>query len=391
VIADLHAHYPMHLAPEARLNYVKLVQSRKGRLRILDAVRAGLLSVANRVGNYESFDSGPRMTIPAMRSGRYGVALSVLYSPFDEMDLGKRYGSPPGPGYVDSLKRQIREVEDDIARNHAGEAAVVHSPAELDAALAAGQVALVHCVEGGFHLGGTPEEVDRNVTELARHGVAYVTLAHLFYRAVATNVNAIPFIPDWLYHLVFPMPHHVGLTELGRAAVRAMLREHVLIDLSHMDADARARTFDLLDELDPDGRVPVVATHVAYRFGSQDYNFDEDAVRRVAARDGVLGLILAEHQAADGLQKTGSVADSIAVLCSHIDRFREITGSHRHTAFGTDLDGFIKPTLTGLETAADMAKVEDAIVARYGAGDAELITSGNALRLLRGYWRGRPS
>ena len=76
------------------------------------------------------------------------------------------------------------------------------------------------------------------------------------------------------------------------------------------------------------------------------------------------------------------------MLYRHIDRIREITGSHRHTAIGTDFDGFIKPTLPGLEDAGDMHRLEDALNDRYGADDAELIASANVLRLARSYWRG---
>ena len=47
----------------------------------------------------------------------------------------------------------------------------------------------------------------------------------------------------------------------------------------------------------------------------------------------------------------------------------------------------MKPTLAGIESAADMAKLEERIVGRYGAEAADQITSGNALRLLRSYWR----
>ncbi len=127
------------------------------------------------------------------------MALSVLYAFFDEVDLDKAYGEPGTPGYVEDVVSQIDTVEEDIASHHAAAAAVAHSPAELDAAMSAGKVALVHALEGGFHLGATPEEVDAAVTKLAARGVAYITLAHLFYRQVATNANAVPFIPDRIY------------------------------------------------------------------------------------------------------------------------------------------------------------------------------------------------
>src|SRR4029453_2004741 len=114
---------------------------------------------------------------------------------------------------------------------------------------AAGRVAFVHCIEGGFHLGATPADVDRNVTELAGRGVRYVTLAHLFWRQVATNAPAIPFLSDGLYNTIFPQPAGAGLTDLGEAAVRAMYRERILIDVSHMRQDALDETFTLVEEL----------------------------------------------------------------------------------------------------------------------------------------------
>jgi microsomal dipeptidase-like Zn-dependent dipeptidase len=247
----------------------------------------------------------------------------------------------------------------------------------------------VHCVEGGFHLGSTPDQVDQAVTALARRGVAYVILAHLFWRDVATNAPAIPFLSDRLYRILFPQPD-VGLSELGQAAARAMVRERVLIDLSHMSSRAVTDAFALLDDLDPGQTVPVLASHVGYRFGDQEYNVSADTAQRIARRGGVMGLIFAQHQLLDGLgtRRTKSFDESFEVLCRHIDEIAEITGSHAHIGIGTDFDGFVKPTLGGLESEADMPRLESALVARYGAADAEAICSGNARRLLATYWRG---
>ena len=80
----------------------------------------------------------------------------------------------------------------------------------------------------------------------------------------------------------------------------------MLIDVSHMRGDALEETFELLDQLDRESGAapaehPVIASHSGYRFGKQKYNLDDDAVRRVAARGGVIGLILAQHQLNDGV------------------------------------------------------------------------------------------
>ena len=52
-------------------------------------------------------------------------------------------------------------------------------------------------------------------------------------------------------------------------------------------------------------------------------------------------------------------------------------------AIGSDFDGFIKPTLGGLERSSDLERLSDALIARYGAADAERMLAGNALRVLR--------
>ena len=54
---------------------------------------------------------------------------------------------------------------------------------------------------------------------------------------------------------------------------------------------------------------------------------------------------------------------------------------------GSDLDGFIKPTLAGLQTMTDMAPLEEALAEHYGPEAARLICFENALRPLRSYWR----
>jgi microsomal dipeptidase-like Zn-dependent dipeptidase len=388
VIADLHAHYPMHTRPRIEGGIVKLVASAPGRWRALDAIRSAMIRTASLFGNYRRYDSGPRVTVPLLHSGGVGLVLSALYSPFDEMDLAKKYGSPPDGTYFPTLIRQLEDVEAEIEADQVGRARVAHDPDELERGIAAGEAVLVHCVEGGFHLGPTPDAIDANVAELARRGCLYITLAHLFYRSVATNVNAIPFLPTRVYDRFFPMPGDTGLTDLGRAAIRAMVREQVIVDLSHMDERAIGDTLDLLDEIDPERQAPVIASHAGYRFGDDRYNLTAPILERIADRDGVIGLILATHQAADGLGHPTHLEDGLAVLYRHIDRIREITGSHRHTAIGTDLDGFIKPTLPGLEDAGDLHRLEDALHVRYGHDDADAIASGNVLRLARSYWRG---
>jgi microsomal dipeptidase-like Zn-dependent dipeptidase len=387
LVADLHVHYPMHVLAgdrEAALQRMSQVRARDGGINKL---QGAVLWVASRLLNYRSWDAGPRVTLDFLQAGGVRVALSVLYQPFDEMDLDEPYGALPETGYFGRLIELIDTVEAEVDGSPA--AVVVHRAAELDSALAAGQVALVHCVEGGFHLGGTPAEVDSSVRALSERGVAYVTLAHLFWRQVAANAPALPFLPDWLYRTLFPQKDGAGLTDLGRAAVRAMYRERMLIDVSHMRPDSLEQTFALLDELDRESGAdpadhPIVSSHAGFRFGKQVYNHDEETVRRIADRGGVIGLIFAQHQLNDGVRKkTKTLDESLEVISRHIDRIHDLTGSHEHVGIGSDFDGFIKPTLGGFERSSDMERLSTALIARYGDRDAERILAGNVLRVLR--------
>lgn len=370
----------MHLIEQSTLERMQ----RFRRSPSLDWFRVLILRLANQIANYQQ--GKPAVTIDNLRAGNVGVALSVLISPFAEIDLDKPYGAPPSPTYINEVVDQIQVVEQDIAAGHGGKAAVAHNQNELQIALAQGRVVLVHAVEGGFHLGDTPAAVRDNVRLLARRGVAYITIAHLFWRQVATNAPALPFMADSLYRTLFPQPAQ-PLTELGKAMIEAMVDEHVLIDVTHMSDPATDAALALLDELDPGRQVPVIATHAACEFGSREYNLADRHIDAIAKRRGVIGLIACTHYMAHGtaIPKPKTFDDSMDVICTHIDRIRQVTGSHDYAAFGSDLDGFIKPTLPGLESPSGFAEVEERMTQKYGAVAAKQICSGNAMRVL-GYW-----
>ena len=145
--------------------------------------------------------------------------------------------------------------------------------------------------------------------ELAARGVLYIGLAHLFWRGVATNAPALPFLPDALYNLLFPQKGKPGLSPLGEAAVRAMYATGVLSDISHMSEDAIDGDVQARRGARPRGGAdptdyPVIASHAGYRFGGQSYNLTDGTIARIAARGGVIGLILAQHQLNDGVRRT---------------------------------------------------------------------------------------
>ena len=383
MLVDLHAHFPMHLLSDEQQRVHERARSwwrQRWQGQVVDLI--------SRLASYQGPGDTPAVTEKLMRDGNVGVVLSVLYQPFDEMDLTQRYGAPPRESYFKDIVDQHQTVENYVGA-HRSDVAIAHSASELDAHLGGGVPILIHAIEGGFQLGPGRDEIRRNVEVLAGLGVAYVTVAHLFFRDVATNAPALPFLPDWLYNRAFPQAPGEGLTSVGREVVEAMVDEGILVDITHMSSQSISDVLHHLDGRDPAKEIPVIATHMAYRFGGLHYCFDDDTIVAVARRGGVLGCILCEHYITSGLQGTAkSLEASVDALCRHIDKIRELTGSYDNIAIGSDLDGYIKPALPGLQHMGQMAALQNKLSARYGPADAEKICSANALRVLRAQ-RGR--
>lgn len=395
MIADLHAHYPMRVLTEMDPDTVAKAMRARGGATLGDRLRSLVLRIANKLDNHPSWDGTYRIDAEKLQAGNVRLAMSVHLRPFEEMDLSKPYGAPPEADYFPGVIADIEAVEREVAGHDAGQIRLVHNRAELDECLdGSSATALVHSVEGGCLLGDTPAEIEANCAELAKRGVGYVTVAHLFYRQVATNANAIPFAPDFIYDLFFPQRGKDRLTPRGEAVVRGLVRNRIMIDLSHMDPAGIKETFEFLDEVDPTSEVPVISTHAGYRFGKQQYMHDEETLLQIKRRKGVVGLIMAQHQLNDGIRKKGdfteTLDESFEVICKHIDKIHDVTDGYEQIAIGTDFDGFIKPTVGGLEDAADLALLEAALRDRYGDENAERITWKNALGVLQRLWPKSP-
>jgi microsomal dipeptidase-like Zn-dependent dipeptidase len=157
-----------------------------------------------------------------------------------------------------------------------------------------------------------------------------------------------------------------------------------------MDPPGIAETFALLDKIDPHSEVPVISTHAGFRFGKQQYMHDKDTLLQIKRRKGVVGLIMAQYQLNDGIRKKGDYTEmldeSLDVICTHIDTIAKITDGYDQIALGTDFDGFIKPTMGGLQTMADLKLLELALIERYDEKIVEKMMWKNALRVLETLW-----
>ena len=242
-MVDLHIHFPMRLlggveAPRDVVRQMLAVRAREG-----GKLRAFVLMIAARLLNFRHWGTTWRVDPALLREGDVRVVLSVLYRPFSELDLERHYSAAPEASYYAKLLELMDATEREVA---ASGGVMVTRASDLRVE----RTAYAHCIEGGFHLGATPAEVTAHVRELADRGVAYITLAHLFWRRVAKNAPALPFLPDALYDRLFPQRDGAALSELGEAALEAMYRAHVLVDVSHMREDAIDATFALIERLD---------------------------------------------------------------------------------------------------------------------------------------------
>jgi len=325
-----------------------------------------------------NFQGGsPRVSLEALLSGAEGGIASVLYDPEDEFF----HDAKPVPEAFGNLIAQMENVEKEIA----GNLNLARNPAQVRRCLLeTKEKFLFHCVEGAFALSGDV----RNVDVLASRGVAYVIVAHLFFRGVATCANAIPFVPDPIFASVLnpEQKNNIGLTELGQQIVNRLFEKRILVDITHCTELAQKEIFQMARD---HGNVPVISSHNGVRCtSSYPLNLSKEAVLDIAQSNGVIGLILSSHWLRQPDQQIFG-PNGFELLFNAIDCIQAWTGSSAHIAIGSDLDGFIEP-IKGCENYGETPRLVEVIKKKYPK-DAEAILYGNALRVLEEGWKGVPA
>jgi microsomal dipeptidase-like Zn-dependent dipeptidase len=325
---------------------------------------------ANHLLNYQK--GAPRVSLQNLLAGADGGIGSVLYDPEDEFF----HDATPVPAAIGDLFAQMQNVEDEIS----GQVYLVKNPNDLQARLDARQKFLFHCVEGAFCVSGD----ETNVDALATKGVAYVIVAHLFYRGVATCDNAFPFLPDPIFDVLNPQQNpSVGLTDLGIRVVDRLLERGILVDITHSTDLAQSQIFAMARD---HGNAPVISSHNGVRATSQyPLNLSAEAIQAIAASNGVVGIILFPHWLRQPDQQLIGPSN-ISLVFQAIDYIKDVTSSYRNIAIGTDLDGFIEP-ISDCQNWAQTPNLVRLIQARYP--DAyERILCWNAVETLQAGWKG---
>ena len=318
--------------------------------------------------------------IPRLRQGRVGAQFWSVYVPaslkgldatqatFEQIDLTRRMIAryPRAFEFADSA--------DDIVRIHR-----------------AGRIASMFGMEGG-------EAINNNlalIREFRASGVLYMTLTH--------SLNT-----DWVDSAT-DAPRHGGLTPFGEDVIREMNRVGMLVDLSHVSAEAMRDALRVT-------AAPVIFSHSsAFAITPHPRNVPDDVLQLVRQNGGVVmvnffpaftstevwqwGARRAAEEArlkalnpADPAAVTAGVAEWIAanprpqidvgVIADHIEHIGRVAGRD-HVGIGSYYDGvpWLPEGLEGVETYPNLF----AELIRRGWSDADLakLAGGNLLRALR--------
>ncbi|MDX1992191.1 MAG: membrane dipeptidase [bacterium] len=172
-----------------------------------------------------------------------------------------------------------------------------------------------------------------------------------------------------------------GLTPLGRELLDVMGSFGALLDLSHM---AEAAFLEALDQYEGS----VIASHSnPRRFCDTDRHLTEAMIRRLAERDGVMGVVMYNAFLRTGWKKADGKAElTLSDVLNVIDHVCQITGSAAHVGIGSDFDGGFgfESVPAEIDTVADVWQIRDGLLRRgYSEDDTAAILGGNMLRKLR--------
>jgi membrane dipeptidase len=251
------------------------------------------------------------------------------------------------------LSRAVHEQIDlleNITRSAPGELRVVRTAGEIEACRRDGVIGALLGIEGAHALEGEIEQLDA----FARRGVRYLGLLHF-----SANDAGFPAYGRG-------RSDGEGLTPFGFDLVRRCEGAGVIVDLSHINR----RGF--LDACSIATRPPIVS-HTGVLGAHRHWrNIDDDQIRAVADRGGVIGVIFyPRYLGGDGLEP----------VVKHLAHIVNVAGEDA-PALGSDWDGMIIPTRE-LRDPRGLPLLTDALL---GAGISERtigkILRGNVMRVL---------
>jgi membrane dipeptidase len=278
------------------------------------------------------------LDLPRMQAGGLGAQFFGMWT----FPKPQRGSAASVHRQIDALEAACERSPDRIVR--------CRSRADVAAARATGRVAALAGIEGAHALEGTLG----NVEAFARRGVRYIGLLHF-----SRNELGYP-AKGW------GRDDSQGLTAFGHAVVEEMNRVGIIVDLAHVnrkgffDAVLRSRT------------APIVSHTGVAGVTAHWRNIDDEQIRAVADRGGVVGVIFAPRFLG---------GDDIDAVCDHLVHIIKV-GGEGVPALGSDYDGMVRPP-RGLEDISDLPRLTAALLERgLSREGVKKLLGENALRVL---------
>lgn len=163
-----------------------------------------------------------------------------------------------------------------------------------------------------------------------------------------------------------------GLTAQGRVMVEALNDRRILVDLAHA---SRRTFFDALDA--HTAALPPVVSHTGVSGVHRSWrNLDDDQIRAIADRGGVVGIMFHRGFLGRPSRRVGAEA-----IVRHLEHAIAV-GGEDVAALGSDWDGMIV-TPRDMPTALELPILVDRMLARRWPEDrVRRVLGQNALRLL---------
>lgn len=284
------------------------------------------------------------LDLPRMKTGGFCGGLFAIYVPpledgglpFDAMDGENGYDLPLPPEIElpSALEVVLQQAAllSAIERASAGTTKICLTANDVRQCKEADTLAMVMHMEGA-------EAIDTDFYNL-----------EVLYRAGLRSVGPVWSRPTAFGHGVpfrFPGSPDTGpgLTDAGKALVRALNELRMVIDLSHLNEKGFWDVARLSDS-------PLIATHSnAHVLCASTRNLTDRQLAAIRDSDGLVGVNFAtSFIRADGRMRANTSLDE---LLSHTDYLIEQLGEDR-VGFGSDFDGAVVPTdmgdVTGLRS-----------------------------------------
>jgi membrane dipeptidase len=303
----------------------------------------------------DPFQDGPRrVDLPKMLRGGLSAACFVAYVP----QTGRT------PAAEDAAHARAIAMLDQINGMQAMSPIPMRVANRADAIVAAkrdGVLAIVPCVENGFAVGA---DLTR-IAEFRQRGAIYMTLTHNGHNALADSCNPRRDLGD-------RETEHGGLSVLGRAAVAAMNRVGMLVDVAHTSRDTMVQAAEA-------SRAPIVSTHSCVS-ALCDHSRNMTDWQLDVIRD-VKGVI--QITAVSAFLKLNAKPEEVTVadFADHVDYAVRRIGID-HVGISSDFDG--GGGFSDWHDAGQSPNVTIELMRRgYDRGALEKLWGGNFLRTMR--------